>query len=174
MCVGHMEMVLGETETGGGDFSAPGGGLRSLSAPVVPRVAPFHECLLTVPRRWRSSVTWTWATDHSRCPSGRGRTLCADCDRGSWCGGPDQSRGRPGGPGGCSRRTGHSPHRNWKKKTEEQHRLRSLRPSLLHLGLVKPRAMNQREKSDCCRIGKYVAAGFHTIQGFLQFLPLNI
>ncbi len=39
--------------------------------------------LFTVQRRWRSFVTWTWATDHSRCPSGRGRTLGAGCGRGS-------------------------------------------------------------------------------------------
>lgn len=65
----------------------------------------FTNCnlfLLTVQRRWRSFVTWTWGTVHSRCLSDRGRTLGAGCDLGSWCGGPDRSQGRPEGPRGCS------------------------------------------------------------------------
>lgn len=74
-----------------------------------------HLCtwpVLTVQRRWRSCVTWIWATGHSRCQSGTGRTPAAGCGWGSWCGGPGQSRETPGGPGGCSWRRGHSPRRN--------------------------------------------------------------
>lgn len=39
--------------------------------------------IFTVRRRWRSFVTWTWATDRSRCQNGRGRTLDAGYVRGS-------------------------------------------------------------------------------------------
>lgn len=65
-----------------------------------------------VQRQWRSFVTWTWGTVHSHCQSDKGRTLCAGYVLGSWCGGPNQSRGRPEGPEGCSWQMGHSPHQS--------------------------------------------------------------
>lgn len=53
---------------------------------TVCRVRVMRICIsfiFTVQRQWRSSVTSTWVTDHSRCRSGKGKTLAAGYGRGS-------------------------------------------------------------------------------------------